>query len=272
MTNYLRKKMSELNPQKVLIVVARQRSGTNLLRSLLVDSKQFIDYKEVFGQKVTNSPNSYFNFRRKLYQENIDYSLPTVENVETIFRKYLEYLQGKSKNRFILDIKYNSFCHFTPFWHSPLEPPMLVKLIKKYQIPVIHLIRDNVLETECSTELYRKNWVATLREGEKLKHSTVSIDPNTIINKLNERNQEIDLFKNYFDNYKYVCTINYAEIGKGSLTTQTRKKIFEKFNIAIEEDVTSPLKKMGRSLSETIENYEEISKLLLKNGFEYLLN
>ena len=264
--------MSELNLQKALIVVATQRSGTNLLRSLLVDSKQFVDYKEVFGQKVVDSPNSYFNFRRKLYQENLDYSLPTNENVEMIFQKYLEYLQDKSNNRFILDIKYNSFCHFTPFWHSPSEPPMLVKLIKKYQIPVIHLIRDNVLETECSTELYRKNWIATLREGEQLKYSTVSIDTNTIIKKLNKRNKEIKLFKDYFKNYQYVCTINYAEISKGSLTTQTRNKIYEKFNIEIKEDVTSPLKKMGRCLSETIENYTEVSKLLYNHGFEYLLN
>ena len=265
--------MNEVDFSKVLIVVATQRSGTNLLRSLLADSKQFVDYKEVFGQRIVDLPNSYFNFRKKIYQENLDYSLPTVENVEIIFKRYLEYLQNKSKNNgLILDIKYNSFCHFTPFWHSPSEPPMLVKLIKKYQIPVIHLIRDNVLETECSTQLYRKNWVATLREGEKLKHTTVSIDTNTIIKRLNQRNKEIKLFKDYFKDYQYVCTINYAEISKGSLTTQTRNKINEKLNIDIKEDVTSPLKKMGRSLSETIENYGEVSKLLYNYGFEYLLS
>lgn len=256
---------------KPVFVIATQRSGTNLFRSLLVSTGYFTDFKEVFHSN-TNSEINFFNFRRKLYAKNLELSLPSNDNLKKIFNQYLKHLKSKANTPyFFVDIKYNSFGHLAPYWQGQLEIPRLLNLIKSHKFPIIHIVRDNVLETECSLRLAQKNLNHTLRSNEKLKFSSVHLDKETIKDILDRRLQEIELFKSWLDDYKPVIEIEYSNIIEdNSLSQSAKDRLSKLLDLNITQTTKTPYKKMASSLKNTIENYEEIHGVLKDNYSDLL--
>lgn len=257
--------------KKMIVLISTQRSGTNLLRSLLMSTGNLIDFKEVFHNNITK--HNFFRFRRDIFNKNPHLSIPTPENIRHLFNQYIKYLAVQANNNsFIIDIKYNSFCHLSPCWQSPLQKPFLLNIIQENEMKIIHLIRDNVLETECSMQVLHKNKKACYTHEENPKYMSIRLNTDKIVEQLKYRQKEISFFQNYLDKYKNSCTIKYSEIAKGSLSDEVRERLYQCLGLIITGNTKTPYKKIAGSKKEMIENYDEVVDVLNTNELSYLLD
>ena len=262
-----------MSKSKCILLIAKQRSGTHLLQSLLSSLPYFSSHDEVFHQNGIKSNKNYFNFRRDRFKENPDLSIPTIENIKHLFDSYFDFLGNSATTDYcITDIKYNSVSHFVPIWHSPVKQPTLITLAKQNSLPIIHLVRENVLEAYASMLLARKNKQYAKYRDKSLKFTTININPQTIVCELQNRLKEIDFFRSYLDNYKYSCYIKYSEILEDqSLSKSVKDKIKLLLKVNIQEKNYTPYAKMAPTLEEMIENYDEVLDILIKNNLSYLI-
>jgi hypothetical protein len=100
-----------------LIIVTRQRTGTNWLRSLLARSTTGKNLGEVFHPQLTNQGNFFIWYKEK------DIPIPFDREFEwcvNLFNEYLDYIE-KNCAVPIVDLKYHSFNAFSPSWISPTK-------------------------------------------------------------------------------------------------------------------------------------------------------
>ena len=96
-----------MNYSNVVILLARQRSGTNALRSVLSAHPDIYCHNEVFNladidtdeDRVLREAN-FFNFQEKYARGDVRRLLPS--NHERLFLDFLEYLRCFSSKRYML--------------------------------------------------------------------------------------------------------------------------------------------------------------------------
>ena len=259
-----------------VIIIAKQRSGTNLLRSLLTSSNLFRDFGEIFhplGRE--KSHNNFWRFRENKLQEDFSLLLPSPGNLKKMFKLYIKHLQSNcNRPYFLIDIKYNSVNNFNPCWHSPASPPFLFELIRQNNIPVIHLVRSRVLENYCSELLARKTQVWKTKDISYESQEKIFVDIKDALKGINYRTQEISLFKSYLKDYKNSIFLEYSELkdNDNNLSEKAKKEIANLLNLNRQlETSPSKLRKVAPPLSELILNYNDlVSKLREANLDHYI--
>jgi hypothetical protein len=133
-----------------IILLARQRSGTNVLRSVLKHHPDFFCLPEVFEYPPAADwrlavNTSYFGFLER-YTKGDMKKIWAQEDHEVVFLDYLEYLRCfTDKKHVVIDVKYMSMHHVTAQWRFVTEEPFLFSLIKKHNLQVLNLTRKNFL-------------------------------------------------------------------------------------------------------------------------------
>ncbi len=130
-------------------MLARQRTGTNALRSVLQSNPDIFCFDEVFKIEDRHSSSeakrvsNYFTFLEQYCAGDITRAYP--DQVEPLFDAYLAYLRGLADKRLkVVDVKYNSTHHITGTWRAVAEPT-LFDLIKARELSVLQLCRRNYL-------------------------------------------------------------------------------------------------------------------------------
>ena len=130
-------------------LLARQRTGTNALRSVLQSNPDIFCFDEVFKLEDRHSSDpatraiNYFTFLLQYCSGDITRAFP--DQVEPLFGAYLAYLRGLADKRLkVVDVKYNSTHHITGPWRAVAEPT-LFDLIKARELSVLQLCRRNYL-------------------------------------------------------------------------------------------------------------------------------
>ena len=103
------------------VLVARQRSGTGALGSVL-DQHPSLEYiGEIFHPGNFEKEKNYFTFLRNIVAEQPDRTHPD-RNHENL----MEFVARQSPygNNCMVDIKYSSLHHLSSTWNSPLAPPL----------------------------------------------------------------------------------------------------------------------------------------------------
>lgn len=257
-----------------VIVVAKQRSGTNLLRRTLGTSTLFEDMNEVFHHR---EPAHFWNFRSALVQEDPSLLLPTEENQAKVLSLFFESLKETlvSKKFFLIDIKYNSVHHLNPIWHNPIDIPHIFSILAEQEVPVIHLVRTNILETYVSSLVANnlKVWV-TQREN-LVKDLRLKVNTKQLLAQLRRRQREIETFRTWFSELNSLHTIelNYESLlnEKSSFSQSVLDEIREFLAVNESLEVSTPTKKIASSLPEMIENYDEIVSTLAQTEFSPFL-
>jgi hypothetical protein len=131
------------------VLLARQRSGTNALRSVLDTHPDIFCFNEVFKLSDRHSEHpfiktaNYFTFLERYCAGDVSRSFP--DRSAEAFTDYLAYLRGLvTKKLLVLDVKYNSTHIVTDSWRE-IGEPTLFPLLKAQQIRVLHLTRRNLL-------------------------------------------------------------------------------------------------------------------------------
>src|ERR1051326_4317250 len=164
------------------ILLARQRSGTNPLRSILGTHPDVFCFNEVFnfgdreaGDALLRQTN-FFNFIERHSAGDIREAFP--DRHEGIFRDFFEYLGCFSeKPRLIVDVKYNTTHFLTEPWARDVTSPYLFDLIERYGFRVLNLRRRNYLRYVLSAEkAWHSGWYTVGHEEVAYRDNTRWID------------------------------------------------------------------------------------------------
>src|SRR5579859_296333 len=131
---------------RVIILLARQRSGTHALRSVLQSHPDILGIEEVFHLRSAQDPGTgetnFFTFLKQHTQADPLRLLPV--DYEDLFLAYLEFLGRRSAKRYlVLDVKFNTVHHITRSFQSLVGFPYLFELMLKHRLKIFALTRRN---------------------------------------------------------------------------------------------------------------------------------
>ena len=269
-----------MNHSNFIILLARQRSGTNALRSVLEPHPDIFCFNEVFNLRDVDSEDdllresNFFNFQKKYAQGDISRVFPNKH--ENLFLDFLEYLRCFTSKRYILiDVKYNT-THFLMEENKWNLAPYLFYLIKTYGLRVFNLTRKNYLRFVVSELKAERSGLWTLSTSATgYKDEKIRIDIDYLLRQLNYCGEENQLIDNYFSLYPEYFSYDYEDVfseGFGRVSDDFLYIFSERFGIDNRfKNETEYKKQSYLPLEETIENYEEVAKALCGTKFEYCL-
>ncbi len=257
------------------VLLARQRSGTGALGSLLDQHPQISYYGEVFHPDEIDREHNYFNFLLKKAKGDPNNALPSAN--EQNYRDYIAQLESSGqKGSVLIDVKYSSTHHFNGYWHSPLDPPGFLQICQRERRKIIHLKRHNLLKTRISGLLaeHNKIWHATPEDTITVK--TLTLDTEEVLGFLASMSQQVTYFDNYLGNYPQILTLSYENLfqASGTLASDTSKSLAAFLEVDEEPfNTLTPffVKQASDDLSAVIENYDEISSCLNNTRFAWML-
>jgi len=260
----------------ILIIVGSQRSGTTLLNKTLEKYGNIKTFGEIFHHMagLDEDKGRFFAFKKKLLLKNNDLFMPTPENQEKIWEKYVsEHVFKKANDKVpLLDIKYNSWHHLDPIWKYVDTKPYLLSLIENnINYKLIHVVRKNIFLQACSqVRALNTGKYHSFQPGNTLEDK-VYIDPKEVLRFMNIYKTYEKKFDVYLSTNKNVVKLYYEDISDVHLfNTEVRKRL-EKISIVVDEIKSYPMKKVSPHPKEWIENYEELIECLLQNNYiEYV--
>jgi hypothetical protein len=158
-----------------VVLLARQRSGTNAVRDLLNRHRKISALPEVFHpepspQAHLETETNYFGFVDRHPHLRFREVLTSAEEQERAFLEYLDYLRCLSNKQYIvLDVKYTSAHHLDGPWRYISGEPALFALIRKHRLRVLNLRRRNYLRFYISLLKAQKSaqWTVAAGSGEE---------------------------------------------------------------------------------------------------------
>lgn len=247
-----------------VFVIATQRSGTNLLRKSLAQTELFCDLNEVFDP----FHDSYWAYRTERIAANPELSVPAEENQLNLWHGFLRQRLLPLRKRFaLIDIKYSSMHHLDTVWRDHGQMPILMRWLQANRFPVIHVVRENVLDTYVSNLLACKLKVWVADDPAIANDISFQLDLEETVTEVNRRQNEIQFFREQLSN------ANNIELAYDRLVSENRQEISGEILGAIYDllDVSQKdrclslrvgTKKMGRSAEMLIKNFDAVDAAL----------
>lgn len=144
----------------------------------------------------------------------------------------------------------------------------LKELIKNEGVLIIHLIRTNLLKMHLSKLTRRKRGVA--HSSKKVEKVKVGVNHKTILNQLDELNDDQQRMKKMFPGNPYL-EVTFEDIFYRQ--TEIARKVCD--FLGVEQCKIRPpvLKKLNPdSVRDIVENYDEVSKKLIGTRYEHFLD
>lgn len=166
--------MKELSGSS-LFLIAPQRTGTTVFRELLASSGKFYPFGEIFHPDKGEF-YSFFSYLKKNPAAATLYLYPSKENKEALFDLFFKDSIAKCKKKYAFyDVKQNSLHHFNTAWHYPSQPPFMLELLLKHNVPIVRIRRRNLFKQALSTIVANKTGKWHIKEGEHLDLSDLSL-------------------------------------------------------------------------------------------------
>jgi len=260
-----------------IILCAQQKSGTTVLQKAFNDTDHCLNFGEVFHEKIYDVPTNevaYFNFKRFVVKDNPELSTPHMKNQNRLFKMYFENLSNLSnKPFFLMDIKYNSWHHFNPVWHSAMEIPRLLRMVKENNIPIIHIKRKNLLHQYLISFIDNGSEDFFLKpSSEKQIYNEIIINPHHCKQMIQIVKRNMDNFQNWLANYPNHHVVYYEDILIDDHFTDsinnivaevTNRKVTKLCDPLIKKNLENPFK--------YIKNRDQLINSLKNSAFEVYL-
>jgi hypothetical protein len=265
----------------VIVLLARQRSGTNAIRSVLKQDPELECMPEVFSVYGTESRDAakramnYFTFLQRYAAGDPRRTFP--DHHEELFLAYLDYLRGFAEKRYVLvDVKSTATQFFTAPWSRNITVPLLLDLIVKYELRVLNITRRNYLRYFVSNAKALDDGRFHVWETRQNGHSDtlITIEIPWLLRHLEDCEETDRIIADHFASYPNFRSHEYADIfePEGKLTKAFLTDIKDWLQIGglfREEPATK--KSSYLPLPATIANYEEVAAALRGTKFEYCL-
>jgi hypothetical protein len=291
----------------VIVMLARQRSGTNALRDILDAHSDIFCLPEVFQSEPSPKARfevetNYFNFLER-HEEGIKAILTSEDSQERFFLEYLEFLRSFSDKRYLLiDIKYNSAHNVDGPWREITAEPSLFEFIRRHDMRVLNLTRANYLRFYLSwtkTNLTRRYHLhasqgnqarqepapdgtartaqAPASDGQAtIQDETMTVDLDDLLFRLDLCQSEDRVIARMLGDYPHYTTIEYEDLfprigGPPSQEVLGRLAAWLKIEADFPKAEPRYRKQSVLPLSEAIANYDDVARALCETDFEYCL-
>lgn len=176
-----------------LAVIARQRSGTNFLRSLIANSSNLVNLGEVFDIKAQRFNINFFHYREERdYREAVERD---AESCVAELTDYFAFLQ-RAHPHHVIDIKYDQTLLSRPTYQSPAEPFPVFEALTRAGYGVVHLVRENVCASIISHRVAGQSgvWHVPRAGGQPVLGVQVRMEPKLFLADIARRERELALF------------------------------------------------------------------------------
>jgi LPS sulfotransferase NodH len=272
--------VNSMEHEDVIVMLARQRSGTNPLRDVLDSHPDLFCTPEVFHDRPSPDADlevetNFFRFVEQHPKGRTARAHSWAEQKE-IFRDFLAFLRKFTEKRFvILDVKYNSTHHLNASWKFISAEPTLFPIIRGDYVRVLNLTRRNFLRyhlSQCKAER-TQTWAARADRGHK--DDKIEVDIDAMFLSLELCRAENEVIDKSFEHYGRYLNIDYAELfpvmGE-PVSDDALGRVAEWLGLeATFQSVPTYRKQAVLGLRETIENYEEVEEALRGTAFDYCL-
>jgi len=142
-------------------------------------------------------------------------------------------------------------------------------MLKKHNVPVIHIIRRNILRTLISyrISLENKKWVVD--SSQKYDPQPINLNPRNVINALNHRQKEINLFRRFCKSLSRYKEFYYEDFSNPEEAFP--KLIFPELEklagLNFDKDIKIATRKMVVNHWEMVKNFDELKKALIETKF-----
>lgn len=258
---------------RCIVLLATQRSGTGALGSILDQHDQIQYLGEVFHDNTTDPSRNYFPFLTRLAQEEPEKILP--QNGKERFARFIDHLcTTVSKDVFVIDIKYRSMHHFNQAWHGFTQPPYLFQLLAEAGIPVLHLVRRNVLKTYLSGRLAEANKIWHMTSDQSQSVQSIEVDADAIGRRISGLSYEIDIARRNLSGHAGVLEICYEELfdDQGRFSLDSASELGRFLNVGpFLNRRPAFVKQTGDTLKSVIQNYDEVEAALSETPYSWML-
>lgn len=248
-----------------ILLVAKQRSGTNFLRGLLASAGAVNNLGEVF--QPASGPKSRSKYDAWV-AENDESPGTTYQDAIAHSVRYLDSLE-KADLAPCIDVKYNSLFRTIAIWHSPADiPPIMMAAIKKNYV-LVHLQRRNRLEHAVSTMAAQDSGVYVATESTAIDNSKmITIAPRSAIAVAEQYEREVQQFQYWIQrskaNFPNLVVKNAFYEDLNSANQEELKQligaILKPCNIPVTGKIEARTKKIIGNWREKVLNADEIVK------------
>jgi hypothetical protein len=271
-------RIDQVDYSNFVIVLARQRSGTHALRSVLETHPEILCFPEIlYTHPVTKrgvAPNFLWFVERKTGTPASE--AITVDNHEELFLAYLDCLRLVHDKRLkVLDVKYN---HALGVFAPTGDELALFSLLRRHKLPVLNLTRRNYLRYHLSSVKAKQSRVyLEIGVGTSSDDQRVEVDTKSLMGRLQQCSAESERIARSFEGYDRYFTIDYDDLFTylgGPISERVLLEIAQWLGIPPEFPRQTPhFKKQGiLPLEETIMNFKEVEAALRGTPFEYCLD
>lgn len=266
-------------PKKLVILLSRQRSGTNALRSVLESHPKINCFFEImsYAEKDLQRKESFISFAKNQCGDRYD----DPDNHLPIFQEFVHVLHSMhDKEITVIDLKYNSTHHVSAQWTELHERP-LFNWFQAANVPVIRLRRNNNLKFLLSNQIafMRQKWHDTDDSGKPEALNVVVPDEHGdmeyLLHRLRSLQLEDGIINAVFRDYDHLCEITYSEMFP-ELGCALNQNVLQRVSEFLEVDCDfNPTpwssKSVPRPLWEVITNWRQVTATLRGTEFEHFL-
>ena len=265
----------------VIVMVARQRSGTNALRDVLAGHPDIFCTPEVFH--AWPSPDAELEVETNFFRFLEEHPLGDVkrstafETQERILFDFLEFLRGFTDKRYVVvDVKYNSTHHLDGPWRAVSAPPSLFRFMRGGGVRTLNVTRRNYLRWYLSWQKADRNQQWTQRDGASPEEEAIHIKVQDLLWNMNACAVEDAMVKEALWHERRFMRLDYVELfpthGEG-LSRDALARLTSWLGIAPHFETTRPQyrKQSALGLRDTIENYDEVAEALADTPFVHCL-
>ena len=260
----------------LVVVCAKQRSGTTALQKTLEKTGLFRNYGEIFHDDHQSYEYNYFNFLASNATMRDFIAYPNDSNMNIIFETYLSYLNNSHSQRYtLLDIKYTSWHHFNYIWHEPLERPVLMRLLAECNTQFIHLVRNNLFACYLSSKYAQK-----VNKYHYERQNTESFPmPEQFIVNVEEARYHMNLlrshqilFRDWLSSYPKTIELGYEEVfDQDGLSQNVDRILRETFSLGT-ADLSTPIRPTPVRMQDVILNAKDVLEYFSGTEFEYMVS
>ena len=256
------------------VLLARQRSGTGALGTILDKHNQIKYMGEIFHPGNVGTAHNFFTYKLEAIKQEPELVLP--DRGMDLLEGFLDWKSEIIKDQLpIIDIKYSSLHHITNPWLEPSARPHILTHCVNNRLPIIHLTRENYLHGFVSGRLAEANNVWHARNDDEIKVTSVEINTTFLLSHFNQTQASVDLVRKWLGKRFFVLEVEYAQLftPEGDFSSEIRDDLQDLLGIDEFKDTTPVFVKQNKApLSESIENYDEVSAALKGTEYAWMLN
>lgn len=253
------------------LMIARQRSGTGALGSILDQHPSLHYLGEIFHPNNIDQNDNYFNFHLNRIADDPSNALP--DSNERNFEAFVDYITHSSGGKLpVFDIKYRSFHHLNGGWQGLQAAPWVIAFAINQGAPIIHLKRANFVSSYISGRLAEENQVWHAQSAVEVQ--STSVDIGRLISYLETTTAEVALVDKWLNGIETAIDVEYADLfgDDGLLTPFVAESLASCLRVSpLISRTPAFLKQAPNDQKKAIENFSVVQMALTGTEYSWML-